>query len=379
MPQEIAKRVLNWATDIDGETLAQASRTATMPFIAGHVALMPDAHLGLGSTVGSVIPTEGAIMPAAIGVDIGCGMIAVETDITASQLPDDLSGLLSRIEERVPAGVGKGHSTKQDMKLNAPDWWTSEEERLAISQIGSLGSGNHFVEVCLDERDVVWVVLHSGSRGVGNRIATRFIKDAKGLMKKLFIQLPDPDLAYFSQSMPEFKAYIDAMHWAQDYALENRDTMMSAVMQELKAVTPAKEVRRINCHHNFTQIEHHNGRNIWVTRKGAIKAGVNDYGVIPGSMGTRSYIIKGKGNPASYESCSHGAGRKMSRSEAKRQFSIDDINKAMEGKVWLKDKAQALIDEIPSSYKDIDEVMENQKDLVEIQHTLRQVLNYKGT
>ena len=377
--EKISPKLLSWASEIDAVTIDQAERTSRLPFIAGHVALMPDAHLGKGSTVGSVIPTKGAIIPSCVGVDLGCGLCGIETNATAADLPDDLHPLLSRIEKVVPAGVGQGHDLPLSGPSFLPSWLTVKEEDTALKQMGSLGSGNHFVELCLDERDVVWVMLHSGSRGIGNQLASRHIEKAKGIMKQYFIELADPDLAYLVEGTPQFDEYITAMLWAQDYALLNRSTMMDAVLAELLALVPvATERRRINCHHNFTQRENHHGQNLWITRKGAIKAGVKDYGIIPGSMGTSSFIVKGKGSAASYESCSHGAGRRLSRSAARKTFKAEDLTAAMEGKTWLSGRAEALLDEIPASYKDIDVVMRDQEDLVEIEHTLHQVLNYKG-
>lgn len=380
--------VLVWGSDIEPGTIDQAAQAARMPFIAGHLALMPDAHIGKGSTVGSVIPTHGAIIPAAIGVDIGCGMIAVETDRTAEHLPDDLTPLLSAIEQSVPAGVGQGHEVATEHWrnwLNAqfngrtrPDL-TDKEASKASTQFGSLGSGNHFVEVCLDERDHVWLVLHSGSRGVGNMLASRHIEGAKGLMKRYFIDLEDPDLAYLVEGTPEFDAYITAMLWSQEYAMQNRAAMVDAALPKLFAATGGgTDLERVNCHHNFTERENHHGRNVWLTRKGAIRARTGDLGVIPGSMGTRSYIVEGLGNPASYNSCSHGAGRRLSRGRARRELTIESFVESMEGKTWQGDMADKLLDEHPDSYKDIDQVMADQADLVTIKHTLRQVLNYKG-
>jgi tRNA-splicing ligase RtcB len=379
------ENVLVWASDIEQGTIDQAAMTGRLPFLAGHVALMPDAHIGKGSTVGSVIPTNGAIIPAAIGVDIGCGMIAVETDRTAVHLPDDLTPLLSKIEQAVPAGVGKGHDDNHCMtsdlaapaqtKLDLSDkLW-----RTANTQFGSLGSGNHFVEVCLDERDHVWLVLHSGSRGVGNKLAQQHIEGAKGLMKRYFIDLEDPDLAYLVEGTPEFDAYITAMLWAQDYAMGNRQQMVNAAIPALlDTCGGGKVVSTVNCHHNFTERENHHGRNVWLTRKGAIRAREGDRGVIPGSMGTRSYIVEGLGNPASYCSCSHGAGRRLSRGRARRELTVESFTASIEGKTWQADQAEALLDEHPDSYKDIDQVMADQADLVSVVHTLHQVLNYKG-
>ena len=371
--------VLSWGTDVEEATLIQAQQAARMPFVAGHVALMPDAHVGMGATIGSVIPTQGAIIPSAIGVDIGCGMIAVETPLHSGVLPDDLGRLHGYVARAVPAGVGQGHSTARDITI--PSHFSQKEAATAANQFGSLGSGNHFVEVCLDERDRVWAVLHSGSRGIGNRLATKHIDGAKKLMKQYFIELEDPDLAYLVQGTPEFDAYIADMLWSQEYALGNRAAMMDAVLAELRRFVgdDFDEVRRINCHHNFTQMEHHHSRDVWLTRKGAVKAGPSDEAVIPGSMGTSSYIVRGKGNPASYQSCSHGAGRRLSRSAARKTLTVESLGEAMRGRAWNDADAQTLLDEHPLAYKDIDQVMADQADLVEIEHTLHQILNYKGT
>ena len=391
-PKKVSPTLLAWGIEnMEPATIEQAARASRLPFVAGHVALMPDAHVGIGATVGSVIPTQGAIIPAAVGVDIGCGMIAVETDATAERLPDHLGALMPLVSERVPAGLGKDHARgRRDGRLDttAPEQWLaqhrphtelSEKQTETVRlQFGTLGSGNHFLEVCLDERDRVWVVLHSGSRGIGNQLAKQHIGRAKKLAKQWFLQLEDPDLAYFVQGTPEFSAYIADMLWAQDYALANRDRMMDEALRSLADLMPVAEVRRVNCHHNFTAMERHHGRDLWITRKGAIKASIGTEGVIPGSMGTRSYIVSGKGNPASFDSCSHGAGRRMSRSEARRTFTAEDLADRMGDRVWNADHAQTLIDEIPDSYKDIDVVMAAQEDLVTIEHTLRQVFNYKG-
>lgn len=385
-PQKLDAKLIAWgAEQMEPGTIEQAARASRLPFIAGHVALMPDAHVGIGATVGSVIPTVGAIIPAAVGVDIGCGMIAVETDADASKLPDDLGALMPLIEERVPAGLGKSH---QRVNSNVPERWlgkhppkselSRKQTETVLHQFGTLGSGNHFLEVCLDERDRVWIVLHSGSRGIGNQLARQHIDRAKKLAKQWFLDLEDIDLAYFVQGTPEFGAYIADMLWAQEYALANRDRMMDETLRSLAELMPFTEQRRVNCHHNFTAMERHHGRNVWVTRKGAIKAASGDEGVIPGSMGTRSYIVAGKGNPASFCSCSHGAGRRMSRSEARKTYTAEDLAERMGDRVWNADHAQTLIDEIPDSYKDIDAVMAAQDDLVTVEHTLRQVFNYKG-
>jgi RNA-splicing ligase RtcB len=386
MPTTINPKLISWASDIDDGTIRQAEKTARLPIVEGHVALMPDAHVGLGATVGSVIPTRGAVIPAAVGVDIGCGMIATELDLTADQLPDSLEPLLSRIERVIPAGMGQGHdhvAQKADRWLAAHTPATELDTKQTTKvrkQFGTLGSGNHFVEVCLDERDQVWIVLHSGSRGIGNQLAQMHIGIARRLSREAGEHLEDIDLASFVQGTPEFEHYVADMLWAQDYALANREQMMDRALREVVSfVGTGRQLRRVNCHHNFTQREVHGGAELWITRKGAIKASTGDLGVIPGSMGTRSYIVSGLGNAASWESCSHGAGRRFSRTAAKKRFSADDLAEAMQGKVWLADRADKLIDEIPSAYKDIDQVMADQADLVEVQHTLRQVLNYKGT
>lgn len=381
-------RVLSWATDLDEQTTAQAERTAAMPFIVGHVALMADAHLGLGATVGSVIPTAGAIIPAAVGVDIGCGMIAVHTDLDASDLPDDLEPLLGRVERAVPAGVGRGHRRAGS---GAGEVWYRKHRNQSVEamnldaktvgQFGSLGSGNHFVEVCLDAEDGVWVVLHSGSRGIGNRLAQHHIDIAKGEMKRRLIDLPDRDLAYLVEQTPEFDTYIRDLTWAQDYALGNREAMMEAVLRALAAELGRRPLEkfRVNCHHNYTARERHSGQDLWITRKGAIRAREGDWGVIPGSMGTNTFIVRGRGNPRSFDSSAHGAGRAMSRTKAKKTFSAQQLRREMAGRTWLEDRAGRLIDEAPGAYKDITRVMAEQADLVSIEVELHQVLNYKGT
>ena len=381
MPTLARPKVLSWATDVEENTLDQAALSAQMPFVPAHIALMPDAHLGIGATVGSVIPTEGAIMPAAVGVDIGCGMIAALTDLTSHDLGDNLDALMPLVTERIPAGVGKGHTDSSDLTalgVHASEF-TAKQDTTAATQFGTLGSGNHFVEVCLDDQDRVWTVLHSGSRGIGNQLAQRAITEAKGLMKRYFIDLPDPDLAYFVEGTPEFDHYITDMLWAQRYAMSSRAKMMDAALASLfEVVGQGVEQDRINCHHNFTQKEHHHSRNFWITRKGAIKAATGDRGVIPGSMGTRSYIVSGLGSTASYTSCSHGAGRRMSRGAARKTLTVESLNTAMAGKSWLSDHAVDLLDEHPDSYKDIDQVMAAQADLVTVDAVLHQVFNYKG-
>lgn len=376
--------VLTWASDLDDRTMEQAQRSAALPFVEGHVALMPDAHLGYGATIGSVLATRGAIIPSAVGVDIGCGMVAVETPLTSGALPDDLGDLHAAISRAVPAGVGVGHDTanKALAPMLAPGRVSLTPKQVETSgkQLGSLGSGNHFVEVCLDESDRVWVVLHSGSRGIGNQLAQRHIEAAKGLMAQYFIELDDPDLAYLVEGTDEFEAYIAAMLWAQDYARLNRDVMIDAVLVEMWAFLGHEftEERRINCHHNFCEMEHHRGRNVWVTRKGAVRAREGEAGIIPGSMGTETFITLGKGNAASYHSSSHGAGRRMSRSQARKTLDVDGLRQGMAGVTWNEASATSLLDEDPRSYKDINQVMADQDDLVDVSHRLRQILNYKG-
>ncbi|MGH9284599.1 MAG: RtcB family protein [Acidimicrobiales bacterium] len=386
MPTTINDKLISWASEIDPGTIRQAEKAARLPIVAGHVALMPDAHVGIGATVGSVIPTKGAVIPSAVGVDIGCGMIAAELDVTEDRLPDSLEPLLGRVAKAIPAGVGQGHDrvarqAGRWLAANRPATeLSSDRASKAARQFGTLGSGNHFFELCLDERGRVWVVLHSGSRGIGNQLAQAHIARARRLASDLQLRLEDPDLAWFVEGTAEFEAYLADMLWAQDYARANRDQMMDNAMAEVFTFLGfGTETRRINCHHNFTQREVHAGQELWITRKGAIKADRGDFGVIPGSMGTRSYIVAGKGNAASWTSCAHGAGRRHSRTQARKLFTRDDLAAQMAGKVWLSERAGALIDEIPAAYKDIDQVMADQADLVEVQHTLGQVLNYKGT
>ena len=391
--EHISPRLLSWAVDIDQETIKQAHRTASLPVVTGHVALMPDAHIGIGATIGSVVPTDGAIIPSAVGVDVGCGMAAVRLDLRADDLPDSLDGLLGPIAKAVPAGVGRGHERGTKGSRTADRWFATNPTpdtvqgdlaKRATTQFGSLGSGNHFFEVCLDEQDRVWLFLHSGSRGVGNTLAQRHISRAKNLARHVADAPSDLDLAWFLHGTDEFNAYITDMLWSQDYAFANRATMLDAAIETFtRFVRKGREVERVNCHHNYAARETHavNGvmRELWITRKGAIRAGVGELGLIPGSMGTKSYVVRGLGNEASWQSCSHGAGRRMSRTEAKRQHTAADLRAQMGDRAWQRDQADKLIDEIPSAYKDIDAVMAAQSDLVEIVHTLRQVLNYKGT
>jgi tRNA-splicing ligase RtcB len=381
---------------VEEDARKQLSNIARLPFIFSHLAVMPDVHLGKGSTIGSVIPTLGAIIPAAVGVDIGCGMIAARTSLTAADLPDDLHGLRIAIEKAVPHGRTPGTRdvgawSRPPRDVNAA-WAELEPEFLRIvakhpklaktnnhNHLGTLGTGNHFIEVCLDEADAVWFMLHSGSRGVGNAIGTRFIELAKEDMRRHFINLPDADLAYLPEGTEHFADYVQAVAWAQDYARRNRALMMRHVVEAVRSMMSRPfqaEVEAVNCHHNYVQRERHFGKDIFVTRKGAVSARKGELGIIPGSMGARSYIVRGKGEEQSFCSCSHGAGRVMSRSEAKRRFTVADQVEATAGVECRKDKE--VIDEIPMAYKDIDAVMAAQSDLVEVVHTLKQVVCVKG-
>lgn len=387
---EVFDNVMSWAVNLEDEARQQAIRSAALPFVEKPLALMPDAHFGMGATIGSVIATEGAIIPAAVGVDIGCGMIAVRTQFTSKDLPDNLDQLHNKISKAVPSGVGQKHDFHSDWErmrhtkkvpfYDGSTKLSGKQSNKITDQLGTLGSGNHFVEICLDEQDRVWVVLHSGSRGIGNELASAHIKVAKQLMKEQNIDLADADLAYLTQDTPEFNNYISDMLWAQKYAMANRSVMMAATLEEFSDFLgeEVKSREHINCHHNFTQMEHHHGKNVWLTRKGAIKAEKGDKGIIPGSMGTATYIVEGLGNLDSYNSCSHGAGRRMSRTRARKELSVEKLQEEMQGKTWNKRDAKTLLDESPEAYKSIDEVMEAQKDLVSIKHTLNSVLNYKG-
>jgi tRNA-splicing ligase RtcB (3'-phosphate/5'-hydroxy nucleic acid ligase) len=384
---------------LEDQARKQLENVAQLPFIFKWVAAMPDVHWGVGATVGSVIPTKGAIIPAAVGVDIGCGMMAVQTDLGASDLPDNLKGVRTAIEKAVPHGR-TNHGAKGDRGAwheiparNREMWQTLKPRYDAILQkhskldrgndlnhLGTLGTGNHFIEVCLDESDSVWFMLHSGSRGVGNRMGSYFIELARRDMERYFIHLPDRDLAYFSEHTEHFDDYVEAVEWAQDFARFNRDLMMEQIVAGVRdsgEVRPfSAELKAINCHHNYVARERHYGQNILLTRKGAVRARVGDMGIIPGSMGARSFIVRGKGNPESFESCSHGAGRAMSRTEAKRRFTVADHARMTAGVECRKDAE--VIDETPAAYKSIEAVMAAQADLVEIVHTLRQVVCVKG-
>ena len=379
--------------DVEDGALQQAKNLARLPFIASNgVALMPDVHFGIGASVGTVIATDKAIIPAAVGVDIGCGMNAVRLSLKASDLPDSLLAIRHQIERDVPLGAGAAH-TREEMKHKVPDRLTLIPDSVkaiyggdavktmgkAFPQLGTLGAGNHFIEICVDENEDVWVMLHSGSRGIGNQIGRHYIEKAKRSMEQFFINLPHQDLAYFPENTEDFNAYVEAVQWAQDYALENRKRMMELTIAALRRrVEKPFEITHeaINCHHNYVEKENHFGRNLWVTRKGAIRAREGDLGIIPGSMGQRSYIVRGKGNLQSYCSCSHGAGRAMSRTAAKNRFTLADLAEQTKGVECRKDAD--VLDEIPSGYKNLDVVMANQADLVEVVHTLKAVLCVKG-
>jgi tRNA-splicing ligase RtcB len=382
-----------WTEDVEDEALKQLANVARLPFVFRHVAAMPDVHTGIGATVGSVIPTKGAIIPAAVGVDIGCGMGAVRLSLTAADLPDRLGRVRSAIEAAVPVGFDQhdardapGHAAKPFAR--ALDRIVDKHPKLAtmqksfddtwVRQLGTLGGGNHFIEVCLDESERVWVMLHSGSRGIGNAIGRYFIERAREHCLKRDVRLPDRDLAWFDEGTPLFDDYVEAVGWAQDYAAANRREMMALVLEALARMLPAFAATEeaINCHHNYVERERHFGESVLVTRKGAIRAGAGELGIIPGSMGARSYIVRGKGDAQSFSSCSHGAGRRMSRTEAKRRFSRADVEQQTAGVECRKDAG--VIDEIPGAYKSIDEVMANQTDLVEVVHTLKQVVCVKG-
>jgi tRNA-splicing ligase RtcB len=386
------KPIKAWVQGVhfDERAKEQVMNLSHLPFVFKHIAVMPDAHWGMGSTVGSVIPTQKAIIPAAVGVDIGCGMMACQTTLNGNDLPDNLKPVRQAIEKAVPVGRGKW---KEIPSRVAVQWKTIEEDFKNICEkhpeisktnnvnhLGTLGTGNHFIEVCLDEMDQVWLMLHSGSRGVGNRIGTYFIGLAKQDMERWFIHLPDHNLAYFPEGSENFSKYMEAVGWAQKFAFLNREIMMRNIveaLQQCRGLPPFDlSEMAVNCHHNYVEMEHHFKKNIWVTRKGAVRAREGDLGIIPGSMGAKSFIVRGKGNPDSFCSCSHGAGRMMSRTRAEELFTVEDHIKATEGVECRKDAG--VIDETPMAYKDIDAVMEAQSDLVEVVHTLKQVVCVKG-
>ncbi|MGE5185881.1 MAG: RtcB family protein [Acidobacteriota bacterium] len=388
-----------WTRGVGVEDAArkQLENVAKLPVVFHHVAVMPDVHYGIGATVGSVVPTQHAIIPAAVGVDIGCGMIAVETDLPASRLPDSLGTLRAEIEKAVPHGRthggGRGDRgawsslpapAQQAWRELAPGYAQIIDKHPRIGKgndsnhLGTLGTGNHFIEVCLDERDRMWLMLHSGSRGVGNRIGSYFIELAKRDMRAHLENLPDQALAYLREGSRHFADYVEAVEWAQRYAATNRRLMMDAVIACTKKLLPAFSLgeHAVNCHHNYVAREHHFGQDVYVTRKGAVRAGLGELGIIPGSMGAKSYIVRGKGNRDAFCSCSHGAGRAMSRGEAKRRFSVEDHARATEGIECRKDAD--VLDETPGAYKPIEKVMAAQTDLVEVVHELRQVVVVKG-
>ena len=382
-----------YTDDIELSAFKQLTELGRLDIVYGHVAAMPDVHTGIGSTVGAVIPTEHAIIPAAVGVDIGCGMNAVRLSLDAAQLPDSLRLIRAAIESAVPVGfsahdrpvvrsgelthLGRGlehifarHPQLKRMQKNA--------DRIWALQLGSLGGGNHFIELCLDEGQHLWVMLHSGSRGVGNAIGRYFIVLAREDMGRQQARLPNRDLAYLKEGSEHFDDYVEAVHWAQEYAFTNRREMLRLILEAIAPHLPPFQCTHeaINCHHNYVAIEEHGGRRLYITRKGAIRAGLGELGIIPGSMGARSYIVRGKGSEESWCSCAHGAGRRMSRTEAKRRFKRSDLEAQTAGVECRKDKG--VVDEIPGAYKDIDTVMANQSDLVEVVHTLKQVVCVKG-
>jgi len=392
---EGSRPITLWTEQIEDAALQQLKNIARLPFIDPHgVAAMPDVHYGIGATVGSVLATSRAIIPAAVGVDIGCGMMAVRlAGARAEDLPDGLAQIRAEIEHTVPTGFEKHSPAQRNEKaaaLYAEFRWLEEKhpkafarrkdpaDAIIASQFGSLGGGNHFIELCLDEAGAPWVMLHSGSRGIGNAIGQYFIALAREDMRRHCINLPDRDLAYLTEGTAHFDDYVRAVGWAQAYARDNRDEMMRRILIVLHRHLPPFRAREeaINCHHNYVEQEEHFGRSVWLTRKGAIRAGKGELGIVPGSMGQRSYIVRGLGNAQSYHSCAHGAGRRMGRKEARRQFTLGDLAAQTDGVECRKD--DAVLDEIPGAYKDIDEVMARQRDLVEIVHTLKQVLCVKG-
>jgi tRNA-splicing ligase RtcB len=388
LPLSTAVPVLSWAGhELGHDELRMAKNVASLPFVHKHIALMPDVHLGKGALVGSVIATKAAIIPAAVGVDIGCGMCAIKTPYQATQLDGKLKQMRSEVERLIPVGFNENTAIDKEVS-NWQGWRTFKDlhpgvqrlESKALKQMGSLGGGNHFIECCLDTDDTVWLMLHSGSRNIGNMLAQRHMETAKELAKLAGAKLPDPDLAYFVQNTPEFEAYWRDLQWAQDYALFNRVVMMNRFKRVVEQIVaggkPFKPSLQVNCHHNYAERETHFGEEVYITRKGAVRAQQNDYGIIPGSMGAQSFIVKGKGNTASYCSCSHGAGRSLSRSKAKQVYTLDDLIQQTRGVECRKD--EGVLDEIPAAYKPIAQVMANQSDLVEVVATLKQVMCVKG-
>jgi tRNA-splicing ligase RtcB (3'-phosphate/5'-hydroxy nucleic acid ligase) len=399
---ELMKNVQAWTegVEVEWDALQQIRNIAGLPIVAGHIAVMPDVHLGKGATVGTVVPTRGAIIPAAVGVDIGCGMAALRTELTAAQLPDSLAAIRASIEAAVPVGfdihaaeINPTHEGPhgRDLRTKMQALYARFEKLAILSvlrridarriwrQLGTLGGGNHFIELCLDEEGTVWVMLHSGSRNIGKTIGEAAIGMAREAAQRAGVALPDKDLAWLNEGTPEFNLYVEALQWAQDYAALNRELMLFRVLTALRAALahPIKLTAEVvNCHHNYATVEEHFGSKVWITRKGAVSAREGQLGIIPGSMGTRSYIVRGRGNPLAYCSCSHGAGRRMSRGAAKRLFDVDALAAQTAGVECRKD--EGVLDEIPGAYKDIDAVMAAQADLVEVVHTLKQVLCVKG-
>ena len=382
-----------WTDDIDEGSKTQLANLASLPFIHHHVAAMPDVHLGIGATIGSVIATHRAIIPAAVGVDIGCGMVAARLSLTANDIDEKrLRKVFDQITRDVPVGRAQHADERvlaEAVRPFAPGLKALTDRHPQLlkafgkfskwaNQMGTLGGGNHFIEVCLDESDQVWVMLHSGSRSIGNAIASYFIELARKDMERHLIHLPDRDLAYFSEGSEHFADYVEAVQWAQEYAMANRQAMLELVLAGLARHLPPFSVttEAVNCHHNYVAREHHFDADVWVTRKGAIRAGEGELGIVPGSMGARSYIVRGKGNPESFCSSAHGAGRRMSRTAATKRYTAADLARQTEGVICRKD--QGVVDEIPAAYKDIDEVMANQRDLTDILHTLKQVVCVKG-
>ena len=394
MPHEVSEKIRSWIPpeEIDGNTLNQLYNLSKMDFVSPHIAVMPDVHLGKGAAVGSVIPTDGAIMPAAVGVDIGCGMIAIQTNLMLEDMPESLKSLRRGISEVIPLGVGRGNTDSGQQKSSR----TQRELRYLVDlagervrhynevdknwskQFGSLGSGNHFIEVVVDETDSVWAFLHSGSRGIGNKLAMRHIQVAEKQMEEQGVKLVDRDLSYLTEGTQEFDDYITDLLWAQEFALRNRREMMARVLEVLRKElgNQVQELQRVECHHNFTQREVHFGKDVWLSRKGAIMADDGRQGLIPGSMGTSSYVVRGKGNEESFNSAPHGAGRRMSRGQARREFTLEDFDKQMSGIEAARDKA--FLDELPGAYKDIESVMTHSGDLVGIVHGFKQLVNVKG-
>ena len=392
--QNVPVKVWSELSTVEPEAVKQLTNIASLPFVFKHVAAMPDVHLGTGATVGSVIATKGAVIPAAVGVDIGCGMMAAQIKVPLNELKEKVSAIRTAIEAVVPVGfsdnkhissrVANWEGWQRWDNLHASKYRKVNESELkskAMKQAGTLGGGNHFIELCEDTRGNAWVMLHSGSRGIGNNLASLHIDNAKDAMKKMFISLPDKDLAYYVENTPEYDTYMYDLSWAQDYAMFNREEMMDKVLTVISSALGLEQkhpevITSINCHHNYATKENHYGENVLVTRKGAVRARQGDFGIIPGSMGTRSYIVKGKGNSESFCSCSHGAGRRMSRTKAKETFTVDDLIQQTQGVECRKDVG--VLDELPSAYKNIDVVMENQKDLVEIVAELKQFMCIKG-